>query len=62
MKEYLVKFEGNIAHNYDYCYILAKNDLQAITLVKEKHMLDEHPLTPDFLNKYCRYTAKCVSA
>lgn len=61
MREYLVEFKSNIIHNYKYCYVLAENELQAITLVKEKRMLDEHPLTPDFLNQYCRYTAKCVS-
>lgn len=62
METYLVAFAGRIPANYDFCYVEAEGEMQAITLVKEKRMLNEHPLTPDFLNKYCRYTVKCVSA
>lgn len=61
MATYLVAFRGKIPANYDFCYVEAEGEIQAITLVKEKRMLNEHPLTPGFLNKCCGYTAERVS-
>ena len=54
MKTFWVSFCGPIVALYPYTYVLAENEIEAIDIVREKKMLNTHPLNPDFLNKYCK--------